>query len=335
MSAPRPLTTRARAWLALIVVAGVVLTMGLARWEIERQRQRAYADFLAQAERVRKDLMARMNVYAYLLEGATRLFAATPEISPAVFHAYVDGSNLQQHFPGIQGVGFARVIRRDELPAFEAAQRQAVIDDYHVWPPGEREVYAPVAMVEPMNERNPLALGFDMYTEPTRGAAMRAAANARAPRLTAGLMLLLDDSPVNRTGFVLYAPLFDQQAPEHLRGFVYVVSRVGEFIDNILREAGATCDVEVYDVDEAHREILLHATGPAPDEATSGTASKWISEDLITPFGRVWRVRVCVDAARGDLPDPWRLALLCCAGLALTGVVAATFRRHHRLASTQ
>ncbi len=334
MSAPRPFAKRARAWLALIVIAGAALTGGIAGWDIERQRQRAHADFLAEADRLRDDLMARMNVYAYLIEGATRLFGAAPEISPAVFHAYVDGSDLQQHFPGIQGVGFARVITRAELPDFEAAQREAVIPDYHVWPEGERDVYAPVAMVEPMNERNPLALGFDMYTEPSRSGAMHAAAAARAPRLTAGLVLLRDDSPVRRPGFVLYAPLFDQQTPERLRGFVYVVSRAGEFIDNILREAGTTCDVEVYDVDEAHPETLLHATARGPDEASSWAPTDWISDDRITPFGHVWRVRVRAEATRGDLPDPWRVLLLAVGGLSLTGAVAWGYWRYRAVAST-
>src|SRR3546814_9134348 len=45
--------------------------------------------------------------------------------------------------------------------------------NYSVTPPGEREVYFPITLIEPFDERNQRAFGYDMFSEPVRREAMR------------------------------------------------------------------------------------------------------------------------------------------------------------------
>src|SRR5258708_29301888 len=117
-----------------------------------------------------------------LLRGASGLFAAEGAVTAAKFHTYVDRLNLDTNYAGVQAIGFARHVKPGDLDRVLADARRAVGADFHVWPdapPGdERQV---VEYIEPPGRRNETVLGFDMYTDPTRRAAMQAARDAGHP----------------------------------------------------------------------------------------------------------------------------------------------------------
>ena len=105
------------------------------------------------------------------------------------FREYVDRQSLSVRYPGIQGLGFARAIRPDELDAHVAEVRSEGFYHYNITPSGQRDLYSAIVFLEPFSGRNLRAFGFDMYSEPVRNAAMRRSVDTGDMALTGRVRL--------------------------------------------------------------------------------------------------------------------------------------------------
>ena len=84
------------------------------------------------------------------------------------WRTYVESLQIDQSYPGIQGIGFAKRIPPAELDRHERQVRAEGFPAYQVRPPGKRDEYAPVIFLEPFSGRNLRSFGFDMLSEPVR-----------------------------------------------------------------------------------------------------------------------------------------------------------------------
>lgn len=177
-------------WLALLVlVLGLGFDAVLYRFSLEsaNERQRIYFDF-----RVREaieHIEGRMATYQQVLRGLAGLFDTNPRVTHRQFREYVERQSLAEYFPGIQGVGYAAAIGPGELKAHVAAIRAEGYPAYTVHPLGERSLYSSIVYLEPFSGRNLRAIGFDMYAEPVRGAAMQRSVDTGAMALSGKVRL--------------------------------------------------------------------------------------------------------------------------------------------------
>ena len=72
-------------------------------------------------------------------------------------------------------MGFALRAASDEMAEHIRRVRAEGFPDYTVRPEGERAEYTPILYLEPFDERNQRAFGYDMFSEPVRRAAMERA----------------------------------------------------------------------------------------------------------------------------------------------------------------
>lgn len=115
-------------------------------------------------ERTQNDIQNRLETYIALLRGGSGLFAASDQVTQAEFRAYVDRLELRRRYPGIQGIGFSVRVRQEESEL-------------------KRAEYHSVIYLEPLDRRNKVAIGFDMFAEPIRRAAMERARDTGTPLL--------------------------------------------------------------------------------------------------------------------------------------------------------
>src|SRR3546814_6964469 len=73
---------------------------------------------------------------------------------------------------GMGGIGIAVAMRQGTPAAAEAMLRQNYGRDIPVWPATSQPIGFPVILVEPYTPRRDQALGYDMYSERIRRAAM-------------------------------------------------------------------------------------------------------------------------------------------------------------------
>src|SRR5690606_41292442 len=113
-----------------------------------------------------------------------------------------------------------------------------------VRPRGVREYYGPILYLDPRTMANADAIGFDMYSEPVRHAAMESARDSGQPRLS-GRVALVQDAGRDVSALLLFLPVYragDRPGSvaarrESMQGWVYVPFHVHEFVASAMRNA--------------------------------------------------------------------------------------------------
>src|SRR5260370_37229333 len=77
---------------------------------------------------------------------------------------------------------------------------------FKIWPEGNRAEYHSIIYLEPLDRRNQVAIGYDMFTEPTRRAAMEQARDTGLPAASGRVTLVQEIDAEKQAGFLIYAP---------------------------------------------------------------------------------------------------------------------------------
>ena len=188
---------------------------------------------------------------AYLRSGAA-VFATQQAVSRTLFQTYISQLRLDSDYRGAEGIGWAMRVDRDEIAAVQQAMRRAGPSNFTIRPlPSEDQAYAmPILYLEPDTERNRRAIGFNMYSDPVRRAAMADGVRFGRPTASGKLVLLQEEARGGRPGFIILMPVFglDEGGARQLKGFVYSPFVAGEFLNSALElENRGNVGVRLYD----------------------------------------------------------------------------------------
>ena len=279
------------AWAVLALALGATLLA----WYNLRQSQSdsATRQFALLTEELSQAIVKRMEEQEGILLGAAGLFDASDAVSRADWHAYAERLRLDERYPGIQGIGFTQMLEAQELPEFEREIRAEGFPNFRMHPPGPRERYGVIRLIEPMAGRNLAAFGFDMLSEPVRRAAMLAAGSSGQSRLSGRVTLLQETHGKVQPGLLLYVPLYWPNRPldtaeqrlAALRGFVYSPFRVHDLMHGILGERKRELDFELYTGSIGNTSELLYSSrGEAPITTPAD------SQHQLELFGQTWHL---------------------------------------------
>lgn len=231
----------------------------------EDQDQTRFKNYVQQVdERIR----SRIQTSIALLRAGTGLFAASDDVNPTEFQNFVQQIELQKNYPGIQGMGFSEKLSLQEQDALIATIRKAGHPDFKLWPEHDGERHA-IIYLEPEDHRNEAALGYDMFQNPVRRAAMEAARDSGEPAASGKVVLVQEIDPEQQSGFLIYAPVYRNNAPidtleqrrAALLGFVYSPFRADDFLGPVSHDADIS--FKVYDGSEVKPEALLFTSSPS------------------------------------------------------------------------
>ena len=269
----------------VVVLAGGTLTWIAARTAIESEKQRARTQLHLLAADTESAIDDRLLAYEALLRAGVGLIDAFWPIKSDDWQRFTAQMRLATVYPGLQGVGFAA--RGDQREQF------------------------PIVFLEPLDESNRLALGFDPMSEPRRRAAMERARDTGAAALSAKVVLVQDSRRgLHTAGFLLFLPVYSspdlpatvEERRATLRGFVYGPFRAQDFFRAALADSGNAAFVEVFDGDAPSTDTLLYRTG-------DGGMPEAMTETRHLPLAaHEWTVRVSVPATALSMtnsPIPW------------------------------
>ena len=254
--------------LALIVavVAAWVVWDRLA----ERQRVDLVEVFEFESAEIAFRIEERFRAYHQVLRGAQGLFAASTSVEHDEWHVYVARLRLEEDYPGIQGLGFARWLRPDEIAGHERHVRSETgWEDYRVWPDDDRAEYSAIKMLEPLDWRNQRALGYDMYSEAVRREAMNRAVETGSGALSGKVKLVQETGEDVQSGVLLYLPVFVNHVPVEtaeqrraaLFGWVYSPFRMNDLIEGTVARFSEFVRVRIYD-EARDEDALLYDSHP-------------------------------------------------------------------------
>ena len=276
-----------------VALAGAVLMGAAMTWAVHVAEQRRDAAEFARTADLAVDLITtRLHKHVVVLRAAKGLFAAQDGVvARDGFLRFIVEVGIASDLSGIRGIGFAPLV-----PAAETAAPEAeILGRYHqkipVRPATDQPWRAPIVLLEPADARNMAALGYDMYSDPVRRAAMLRAIASGEPEMSGPTELKQEIDGQKQMGFLIYLAyggrpdLLDLPAGgggPPAEGFVYAPFRGADLIRAALAEApDLPVALEIIDRDAPERPIYT-------DIPAEGTAMRQIRE--VEVMGRVWRI---------------------------------------------
>ena len=237
----------------LILAITVVGVVSLERGERGREQARVGRTALATASALER----RASINASYLRAGAALFALQPEVDAALFRRFVSELRLDTDYRGAEGIGWAPVLSVGANGALIDGRGGRATTPANVRPKlssTPRSVVVPVTFIQPETVRNVRAIGFDMYSDPTRRAAMNAAARSVRPTAS-GKVTLVQEERASAPGFLIYMPVFERGTePRRLRGFIYSPYNAGDFLASAREQ-----------VDLRGMRLALYDGEPGPD----------------------------------------------------------------------
>lgn len=300
----------------------LVLTLGLVLgvWQDARQREMKLAEtqFRAAAGKVATLVSQHLAGIELTLRGGASLFAAVQWPSPQHWRNYADGLTLRTRFPEIAGLGFAAYVDPAGLANLQLLMRDAGTGFFEVHPRGRRPTYGPIVFLEPRTPQNQVAVGYDMYSEPVRQAAMRDAMESGQSRLSGRLSLLQDRGRPDQ-GMMMYSPVYaGTTVPptpagrrRAMKGWVYAPMHLPVLMDFAVSSARGNERMRIVDVTDSAQVVLYEDAGITDRNA--------FTYNVTTSFyGRRWRFDFFSGPAQTAVPHLVNLDWLLAAGVAVS-----------------
>ena len=317
--------------LGLLITAGIILQNILFNRRYHEQAKLALLDDVADA------LVARMGALSASVAGISAMAEANGSLSPESIRRYVENlGNAGQLPQGSLGLGYARYVPQSDKASFEAKLTASYGQAVQIRPAGARASYAPIAVLQPMDQRNSRAIGFDLLSEPIRRQALIEAALTGNPALTARLELAQNAQGDNEPGAILYMSirrdlqdlLHSQANPlRNVWGWASCPIRIEELMQATLRDINNPnlqgSRVLLFDGPRPSRFGLLYD----PTESFGTPRLSDPNYQRITVGGRSWLVGVQLTRA---LPGPdglhWSQAVIFLVGSLISALAAMVSR---------
>lgn len=250
------------AWLVLIL--STILTVSAWYLAQDYAKKRAEERFGFAVQDAHERILRRMSDYEQILRGCVAFFNGSDCVTREDWRTFVEDLQIDQHFPGLQGMGYAVVFGSGETLEIENRVKSEGFPEFRVHPAGNRELMTSIVYLEPFDQRNQRAFGYDMFSEKTRRRAMEYAYRTGLPGLSGKVILLQETEEDRQPGFLMYLPVYESSsAPfdswedrrNRLKGFVYSPFRMKDLMKGILGSGSPDVTFTIFD------ENLLDADG--------------------------------------------------------------------------
>ncbi|MGY3264797.1 CHASE domain-containing protein [Lysobacter sp. HA35] len=311
----------------LLAFAVLIASLLLVSWTWTNARTReiraAQEQFNADTDEAAGIVRERLAQYELITRGGVSLFSSVARPTPRQWQSYVEGMGIAERYPAILGLGFAGYVPGSRLPDMQLEWRDSGYGLLNIRPRGVRAYYGPVLYLEPRRPENVAAIGYDMYGEPIRHAAMESALETGRPRVS-GPVQLVQDGLTPRSSVQLYLPIYragDQPLTPSARrnsmqGWIYVPFHVREMVETALGSRLSNVHLRIFDV--TGTPVALYDGG---ERETNPAFTRSTTLDV---YGRRWRFDFAsspvVEAVPGLRTLQGTLALGLIAALLLYGV---------------
>ena len=293
---------RKRTWIAWVLLsAGLIVTIYASINVVLNINAEAKKDFEFACRQIELTVDARVAAHEQILVDDAALFGALDEVMRERWHTFVLQQKVEQHLPGVQGIGFSLAIPRERLAQHIQEIRSQGFPDYDVRPEGDREIYTSIIYLEPFPGSNLRAFGYDMFTEPVRRLAMEQARDLDAPVLSGKVILVQETDQDVQAGTLMYVPVYRKGMPTDtvadrraaIYGWVYSPYRTKDLMQGILKgwdsKVGKRIRLQIFDSEQLSADSLLYDSKPKGEMETA-TASQ-LTLQIPTDFNeRTWHL---------------------------------------------
>lgn len=234
----------------------------------------------------------RLENHLSLLDASHALFKARDgNVSRATFKTFFDAIDFERSFAGLGGIGFVSLVKPGSEGLAEALIAANFGKELPIYPESDQPWRAPIALFEPLE--GTVGIGYDMFTDDERRAAITGALATDGEWATGKVMLGHPESTPAAPGFLVFrrlqidVPPGEDTPPEtRTAGLLFVTFRLREFFDTVLGRAPVLpLAVEVFDGVPDPNHLLYRSQGW---DAGPGARPVTMRETVVG--GRQWTI---------------------------------------------
>ena len=297
-------------------VASIILLLSVYSWQVANEflERQAQERFNYRSTEIADQILEGLRDYETILRGSAGLFAASENVTGLAWRDYVQTLDIRRLYPGIQGIGFVKVVEPSKIKEHTAEMKAEGFTDYSIYPSGDRDLYTSIIFLEPFDERNQRAIAYDMFSEPTRRAAMERARDTGKPQISGKVKLIQEMDDDVQPGFVLYMPLykkghkitttFDKEAK--LFGYVGIPFRMKNLVDSIFGDSLKGIDLKIFDGTAPSTESLMYKNVFEHEASPDGKSPHFTNMEVMDLFGHKWTLIVSSRSSSGFLAESYQ-----------------------------
>lgn len=283
-------------------------------------------EFDTNADKIQHTIEEKLDQYRALISGAKGFFVASQLVEPAEWSEFVNAQNIQEKFPGIQGLGFIKHIKNEDIASFIQFMNRYGVADYQIWPEGKRDEYYPIMYLEPHNIRNTRAIGYDIYSEPTRSQAVDIAVATGNNTITGKITLVIEMDADIQFGFLMMQPIYENEKSlqtemdrkDNIIGFVYAPFRINDLMNSTLDPSLVKfINLKIYDGNEEPQNLLF-----AKDSISQNQGNAPRTKTTMLTFGQKTWTLVFHDVKPNTLSDTLFSNMILVVGVTMSVLVS-------------
>jgi CHASE1-domain containing sensor protein/two-component sensor histidine kinase len=256
-------------------------SLAMATYAFLAGEEAARFKFEASADDALNRVESRVDLQIAMLRAARGMFTAagSGEVTREEFKAFFDALGVEENLDGLRGMGFLGVAHGGDLASIENKIREYHGIERRIFPQSEQDLKTPILLYEPLDSTTKADIGFDMYTDPLRRAAIQAAIDTGQPRASEHLMLGERTGGEIDPGFLVFytldlpAPPGEATSGPATAGILYEAIRTADLLESAFGQFPAL---------PVHAEI--YGADPAPDKLlyqSANTASEAFGDDFL------------------------------------------------------
>jgi PAS domain S-box-containing protein len=229
-------------WAYFIFLTGLGISLAVTSYSYKKVEASAQKEFALVCKDLKSKISIRLEAYALLLRSGSAFFTTKDTITRNEWKQFKEHLKTNKNLPGIQGLGYSMIIPRSKLQQHIKSIQKEGFPEYSIRPVGEREFYTSIIYLEPFEDRNLRAFGYDMFSEPVRRKAMEESRDYDNAALSGKVYLVQETNEDVQSGSLMYVPVYKMGMPSNtveqrraaIKGWVYCPFRMNDLMNGIL-----------------------------------------------------------------------------------------------------
>ncbi len=290
----------------LVLSISIILSLGFTYLFHRSSASKDLIRFNGTTQQIQSNLENKLNSYIALLKSGRAFIETTDKLDRKKFKTYIDSLELEKNYVGLVGIGFNKAVAPEERENLIAEMKKEGFTDFQVFPTDDKQINYPIIYLEPLNEMNRRAIGYDMFSEPVRRQALEKARDFSTEAASGKVVLIQDNDDTKHAGFLIYLPIYKggkiptsiEERQQNLLGFIYCPFRARDFVNSAVdNKSFPDIEFKIYDY-ELNEENIMAQTNTATNRNLSEENENqgFYGKNTFEVAGRRWIVEFAPNA---------------------------------------
>lgn len=282
----------------LILAVSIIFTLGITYIFYQSAKAKDSIRFNNEVRRLEQTIENKINLYVALLEGGRGFIESNRQITGENFAEYVSSLNLDKNYSGVQGIGYAEVVPAAGRKKLIEKMRADGYENFDIFPAAEKDSSPVILYLEPQNEYNRQAVGFDMSSETGRREVLNRARDSGEALSSGKITLTGGGEP--QTGFLICLPIYKngeipasiEERARQLTGYIYSPFHARDFLKEV-QSGNSASDIllTIFDGEASENNLLARNAEAQAAGLRSQLEESYTAQKEIDVAGRKWIVQ--------------------------------------------